>query len=207
MIFYRAGNEPLNALNFNGDLFFAGGPDGPVHRWVFVRFSAVWVDWPPIVGAGVPLRCLQEENRSAPMAFPSWLKMTAVQDFQGPIQTFTRIGDSGNKVRYEFCPSCATTLRWHVDIVPNRQVFAGGAFDDMRQFDVIAEMYTDEAVPWALLGCELSRPKSPDDHFASSWLQKQGIRERNRRRDSGCAVRAAPTPAYGCSLRASTRSI
>ena len=36
---------------------------------------------------------------------------TAVQDFQGATQTFTRIGDSGNKVRYEFCPSCATTLR------------------------------------------------------------------------------------------------
>ena len=97
---------------------------------------------------------------------------TAVQNFQGAIQTFTRIGDSGNKVRYEFCPSCATTLRWHVDIVPNRQVFAGGAFDDMRQFDVIAEMYTDEAVPWALLGCELSRPKSPDDAFRKLMVAK-----------------------------------
>jgi len=72
----------------------------------------------------------------------------------------------------EFCPSCATTLRWHVDIVPNRQVFAGGAFDDMRQFDVIAEMYTDEAVPGALLGCELSRPESADDAFRKLMVAK-----------------------------------
>jgi hypothetical protein len=88
------------------------------------------------------------------------VEKTAVQEFSGATRTFTRIGDTGNKVQYEFCPNCATTLRWHVDILPNRQVFAAGAFDDMRQFTVIAEMYTDDAVRWALLGCELSRPKA-----------------------------------------------
>jgi hypothetical protein len=88
------------------------------------------------------------------------VEKTAVQEFSGATRTFTRIGDTGNEVQYEFCPNCATTLRWHVDILPNRQVFAAGAFDDMRQFTVIAEMYTDDAVPWALLGCELSRPKA-----------------------------------------------
>jgi hypothetical protein len=88
------------------------------------------------------------------------VEKTAVQEFLGATRTFTRIGDTGNKVQYEFCPNCATTLRWHVDILPNRQVFAAGAFDDMRQFTVIAEMYTDDAAPWALLGCELSRPKA-----------------------------------------------
>jgi hypothetical protein len=44
-------------------------------------------------------------------------------------------------------------------------VFAGGAFDDMTALTVIAEMYTDDAMPWARLDCELSRPKAPDDAF------------------------------------------
>ena len=96
----------------------------------------------------------------------------AVQDFDGVTKTFMRIGDSGNKVRYEFCPHCATTLRWHVDIVPNRQVFATGAFHNMRQFEPIAEMYTDEAAAWAPLGCELSRPKSPGDAFRKLMVTK-----------------------------------
>jgi hypothetical protein len=44
-------------------------------------------------------------------------------------------------------------------------VFAGGALDDMTALTVIAEMYTDDAMPWARLDCELSRPKAPDDAF------------------------------------------
>ena len=44
-------------------------------------------------------------------------------------------------------------------------VFAGGAFDDMTALTVIAEMYTDDAMPWARLDGELSRPKAPDDAF------------------------------------------
>jgi len=55
-----------------------------------------------------------------------------VKEFSGKTRTFTRIGDSGNKIHYDFCPDCGTTLRWHVDIVPGRQAFAGGTFDDMN---------------------------------------------------------------------------
>ena len=93
-----------------------------------------------------------------------------VKEFKGWTRTFVRVGDSGNSVRYDFCPTCATTLRWRVDLVPNRQVFAGGTFDDMKALKVIAEMYTDEAMRWAILRCELSRPKAPDDAFRNSMM-------------------------------------
>ncbi len=95
-----------------------------------------------------------------------------VKEFAGETRTYMRVGDSGNKVRYEFCPKCGTTLRWHVDIVPQRQAFAGGAFDDMKALKVIAEMYTDEAMPWARIGCELSRPQAPDDAFRNLMIAK-----------------------------------
>jgi hypothetical protein len=89
----------------------------------------------------------------------------SVKQFTGETRTYVRSGDSGNKVRYEFCPHCGTTLRWHVDIVPDRQAFAGGAFDDMKALTVIAEMYTDDATPWARVPCDLSQPIGPDNTF------------------------------------------
>jgi len=48
-----------------------------------------------------------------------------------------------------------------MSIFPNRQAFAGGAFDDMKSLTVIAEMYADDATEWARLNCDLARPKSP----------------------------------------------
>jgi hypothetical protein len=95
-----------------------------------------------------------------------------VKEFVGPTKTFNRIGDSGRSVRYEFCPNCGTTLRWHVELIPTRQVFAGGAFDDPGQFEVFGEMYTDEALPWARIGCELSRPGAPDDQFRNALMER-----------------------------------
>ena len=96
----------------------------------------------------------------------------AVKEFSGPTRTFTRLGDSENKVHYEFCPNCGTTLRWHVDIVPGRQAFAGGTIDDMRLLKLTAEMYTDAALPWSRIGCELARPRSPDDAFRLLMVSK-----------------------------------
>ena len=95
-----------------------------------------------------------------------------VKEFSGKTRTFTRIGDSGNKIQYDFCPDCGTTLRWHVDIVPGRQAFAGGTFDDMNLLRLTAEMYTDAALPWARIGCELARARSPDDAFRDLMVSK-----------------------------------
>jgi hypothetical protein len=93
-----------------------------------------------------------------------------VKHFTGDTRTFTRSGDSGNKVQYEFCPQCGTTLRWRLDIIRNRQAFAGGAFDDMKAIAPIAELYTDDAMPWARVNCTLSRSKAPDDAFRKAMI-------------------------------------
>jgi hypothetical protein len=98
-----------------------------------------------------------------------------VKEFAGPTTTFTRIGESGNSVRYEFCPHCGTTLRWHVELIPNRMVFAGGAFDEPSQFEVFGEIYADEALPWASTGCELTRAQAPDDGFRKAMMGKAKV--------------------------------
>ena len=96
----------------------------------------------------------------------------SVKEFVGPTKTFIRMGDSGKAVRYEFCPTCGTTLRWHVALIPNMVVFAGGVLDEVGQFEALGEMYTNEALPWARLGCELSRSGAPDDDFRNAMKEK-----------------------------------
>jgi hypothetical protein len=96
----------------------------------------------------------------------------AVERFEGVTTIFSRLGDSGKKVDYEFCPSCGTTIRWRVEYISNRQVFAGGALDDPKRIEIGGEMYTTDALPWARLGCELSRPSKPDDAFRSELIKR-----------------------------------
>ena len=40
----------------------------------------------------------------------------------------------------------------------------------MKALTIIAEMYTDDAMPWARLDCKLSRPTAPDDAFRSQII-------------------------------------
>jgi hypothetical protein len=95
-----------------------------------------------------------------------------LQEFRGDVRTFTRTAESGNPVEYDFCPKCATTLRWRVAVLRNRQVLAGGAFDDPRAFTIAGEMYTAEALPWARIGCEVTRPGAPDDDYRSAMMAR-----------------------------------
>ena len=55
--------------------------------------------------------------------------------------------------------------RCTMTFVQNAGRQSGGAFDDTSKFRVAGEMYTDSALPWARLGCELTRPGEPDDTF------------------------------------------
>jgi len=95
-----------------------------------------------------------------------------LKTFVGETKAYIRMGESGKKVRYEFCPHCGTTIRWDVEIVPGRQIFAGGAFDEMSKFKVTGEMYTGKAIPWARLGCDLARTGEPDADFRNLLMER-----------------------------------
>jgi hypothetical protein len=97
---------------------------------------------------------------------------TSVEKFVGTTKTFTRIGESGKKVDYEFCPSCGTTVRWRVERIGSRQCFAGGALDDPTQIEIGGEMYAKEALPWAQVECEVSNPYAPDPTFIHELSRK-----------------------------------
>lgn len=95
-----------------------------------------------------------------------------LEEFRGEVRTFTRIAESGNAVEYDFCPTCATTIRWRVAALHNRQVLAGGAFDNPSVFELVGEMYTAEALSWARVGCEVTRSGAPDDSYRSAMIAR-----------------------------------
>jgi hypothetical protein len=92
--------------------------------------------------------------------------------FSGKTATFIRTAESGRKVHYEFCPTCGTTVRWSLDRVSNRYIFAAGTFDAIQELKAVGEMYTAVALPWARLGCELERPGLSDDSFKKAMIEQ-----------------------------------
>ena len=93
----------------------------------------------------------------------------------GATRTFIRTGESGKPVHYEFCPECGTTVRWRVELIGNRYVYAAGTLDDPFAIEVVAEMYTAQALPGARFGCELTREGAPDDAFRKAVTEKTRV--------------------------------
>lgn len=94
-----------------------------------------------------------------------------VKSATGKTKTFTRKGDS-KPVHYEFCPECGTTIRWRIELIDNRYAYAAGTLDDPSAIEVVAEMYTAQALRGARFGCELARPGAPDDAFRQATIEK-----------------------------------
>jgi hypothetical protein len=97
---------------------------------------------------------------------------SSLDSFDGNTRTFTRVAESGNPVEYDFCPECATTIRWRVAALRGRQVLAGGAFDNPQAFEIAGEMYTAEALLWARIGCDLTRQGAPDEPYRLAMISR-----------------------------------
>ncbi len=91
--------------------------------------------------------------------------------FDGEIRTYKRIAESGNPVECDFCPSCANVIRWRVAALHDRQVLAGGAFDNPGALELTGEMYTAKALAWARIGCEITTPGEPDAAYRSALIR------------------------------------
>ena len=100
-----------------------------------------------------------------------------LEEFHGEVRTFTRTGETGNPVEYDFCPVCATTVRWRVPALPGRQVFAGGAFDTPSAFEMVGEMYAGKALPWARIDCEIVRSGAPDQAYRAAVIARTASKQ------------------------------
>ena len=52
---------------------------------------------------------------------------------------------TGRWIRNEFCPQCATTVSWTLEMRPGLRAIAGGTFDDPRWFTLESHIWTRSA--------------------------------------------------------------
>ena len=68
----------------------------------------------------------------------------------GPTGSWQRTADSGRAIENFFCPACATTLYWTLDMRPGYFGVAYGCFETALP-DPVRAVWTDEAHSWVKL--------------------------------------------------------
>lgn len=61
---------------------------------------------------------------------------------------YERTGDSGGRIRFHFCPTCATTLYWDIDKMSDTWAIALGAFNDPAFPPPRVSVYEARKHPW-----------------------------------------------------------
>jgi hypothetical protein len=73
---------------------------------------------------------------------------------------FETTGDCGGTVTKSFCPTCGTTLRETLTVMPDAVVIQVGSLDDPSSFTPQAAVYTKHAHSWDHIDPAL--PKFPE---------------------------------------------
>lgn len=66
----------------------------------------------------------------------------------GHSNQYSRVADSGNRIRYDFCPDCGATLFYQFDSIPNVISIPVGAFADQNFPPPTISIYEERQHPW-----------------------------------------------------------
>jgi len=73
----------------------------------------------------------------------------------GAATSYERVGDSGNRITFRFCPACGSTLYWSNDSMPDIIAIAAGNFAD-RDFPAPRiSVYERSCHPWVTVPAEV----------------------------------------------------
>lgn len=67
---------------------------------------------------------------------------------QGTTRAYERISDAGNRVRFQFCTSCGSTVMWETEALPQAFGIAGGTLDDTDWIEPKLHVWAKEAQSW-----------------------------------------------------------
>ncbi len=82
--------------------------------------------------------------------------------FSGKLKEFERPGDSGGWVTKAFCPTCGTTIRETLTVLPDVVVIHVGSLDDPSVYQPQMAIYTSRAHAWDHVDPALPRfPQMP----------------------------------------------
>ena len=73
----------------------------------------------------------------------------------GNYSTYTRTGDSGSQIHFQFCPTCAATFRYHLDDNPEIVAIPVGMFSDPAFPTPEYSVYEDRRHHWVKLPPEI----------------------------------------------------
>src|SRR5262245_19009948 len=88
-----------------------------------------------VTARGEPVRlsmchCLECQRRTgSPFGVQARFRRDQVT-VEGRATEFTRVGDSGNRITFRFCPECGSTVYWTGEAFPDVVAIAIGAFAD-----------------------------------------------------------------------------
>lgn len=71
--------------------------------------------------------------------------------FSGNAQTWERVGDSGGRATFRFCPTCGSTVYWTIDKVPGFTMIAVGAFADPTFVAPSVSVYSERRHAWTTM--------------------------------------------------------
>ena len=108
---------------------------------------------------GEPIRvsvchCLACQRRTG-SAFSAQARFPANQVMvQGEFQSFVRAADSGNKLTYQFCPNCGSTIAYEIDAWPDVVAIPIGTFGDEELPAPAYSIYERRMRPWLSIDAE-----------------------------------------------------
>ena len=70
---------------------------------------------------------------------------------EGRATQYMRVGDSGGRVVFSFCPTCGSTVYWQLEGQPDRIAVAVGAFADPTFPAPKISVYEERRHPWAVM--------------------------------------------------------
>ncbi|MGI3037922.1 GFA family protein [Vibrio diabolicus] len=73
----------------------------------------------------------------------------------GEVTCYTRMGDDGNEVQYEFCPSFGTTMRLLVSTFPEIMIIPVGLFTDKEFHQPTVSIYEQRKHGWVSFECTM----------------------------------------------------
>jgi hypothetical protein len=70
---------------------------------------------------------------------------------EGPASKWERVGDSGGRITFQFCPTCGSTVCWEIDRLPGFIAVAVGAFADPAFGAPTVSVYGARRHAWAAM--------------------------------------------------------
>lgn len=109
-----------------------------------------------VVGRGEPLKVsvchCRECQRRTGSAFGVAVFYEAGQvAASGKHQAFVRVGDSGKKLEFRFCPACGSTVYWIADFRPDLIAVALGCFEAPSAIRPTQSVYETTQYTWVSL--------------------------------------------------------